>query len=140
MADKVRKVPCRMCPYRRDVPSGLWSEQEYEKLREYDGDIVAQVAHRAVRLFMCHQGDSCLCAGWAGHRGEPRDLLAIRVHASELDESVFTYECPVPLFGSGAEAADHGERDIECPSETAKDAIGKIVRVRAARGDPVSYG
>nr|WP_280343300.1 DUF6283 family protein [Nocardia neocaledoniensis] len=27
--------PCVSCPYRRDVPSGVWDFGEYEKLRGY---------------------------------------------------------------------------------------------------------
>jgi hypothetical protein len=28
--------PCESCPYRKDVPSGVWSEGEYRKLPQYD--------------------------------------------------------------------------------------------------------
>ncbi|WP_336794377.1 DUF6283 family protein [Gordonia malaquae] len=45
--------PCESCPYRRDVPSGVWAESEYEKLRAYD----APTGEQPVRLFLCHQYD-----------------------------------------------------------------------------------
>jgi hypothetical protein len=133
----VKPSPCASCPYRKGVPSGLWAESEYELLRQYDGSHVEQYLARATGLFMCHQGDEHLCAGWAGCH-DMRDTLAARMHADELDDSVWEYKSPVPLFASGAEAADHGECDIECPSEEAEKAIEKIIRVRAARGRPVS--
>ena len=136
----VKPVPCASCPYRCGVPSGIWTRQEYEWLREYDGEITDQARNGVSGVFMCHQADVSLCSGWAGHRDEPRDLLALRLHAAELDESVFRYVSPVPLFRSGAEAADHGERDIEHPSEEACSMIYKIVRVRQVRGKPVGWG
>jgi hypothetical protein len=43
--------PCGSCPYRRDVPSGVWDAAEYEKLPRYDGPMADQPA----RLFLCHQ-------------------------------------------------------------------------------------
>ena len=30
------KSPCGSCPYRQDVPSGVWAASEYEKLPAYD--------------------------------------------------------------------------------------------------------
>lgn len=85
---------------------------------------------------MCHQADGNLCAGWAGCHGM-RDLFAARLHSEKLHESVWDYKSPVPLFGSGAEAAEHGETDIDWPSPEAEAAVDKITRVRDARGDPV---
>lgn len=32
-----RKTPCASCPYRKDVPSGVWEASEYEKLRHGRG-------------------------------------------------------------------------------------------------------
>lgn len=136
MAITVRKTPCASCPYRRDVPSGIWDESEYAKLAAYDGEIIDQMRAGATGVFMCHQVDGRLCAGWAGCH-DLTQTLAARLHAAELDPSVFDYASPVPLFGSGAEAAAHGLRDIERPGADARAAIGKITRVRAARGRPV---
>lgn len=46
------------------------------------------------------------------------------------------YTTTVPLFDSGAEAAEHGMRDIEEPSEEASRVIEKIVNRRS----DVNYG
>lgn len=134
----VRPKPCAACPYRRDVPSGVWAESEYERLRQYDGDITDQLRKGAVRVFMCHQADGKLCAGWAGCHGVI-NTAAGRMHAHRLDESVWSYESPVPLFDSGAEAADHGEAEIEKPSPEAVAVTRKIVTLRDARGEPVKF-
>lgn len=53
-------VPCTTCPYRRDVPSGIWAPEEYQKLLAYDRPTMQQPA----ALFMCHQGAGGLCTGW----------------------------------------------------------------------------
>lgn len=42
--------PCASCPYRRDVPSGIWAAEEYAKLPAYDADTPFQPPH----LFLCH--------------------------------------------------------------------------------------
>ncbi|MGW5160473.1 DUF6283 family protein [Nonomuraea wenchangensis] len=77
--------PCGTCPYRKDVLSGSWAREEYDKLRGYDRPTFAQ----PVTLWLCHQHDRDsprrrVCAGWAGcHDGTT--LLAVRVAlATEL--------------------------------------------------------
>jgi hypothetical protein len=132
----VRPKPCATCPYRRDVPSGVWSAQEYEKLRGYDGEVFEQALAGAHGLFMCHQADGKLCAGWCGCH-DMGNTFAARVNAPHLDESVWTYESPVPLFASGNEAADHGEAEIEEPTVAARAAVQKITKVREVRERPV---
>jgi hypothetical protein len=141
MGDTVRKTPCPSCPYRRDVPSGVWSAAEYDKLPAYDGEIQDQVASGAFAPFGCHQADGQLCAGWAGHRDQPGDLLAVRIGISRgsVDPSAVDYRTSVPLFSSGAEAAEHGKREIAEPGERASQVQAKITRVRDARGEPVGY-
>ena len=115
------KAPCKSCPYRKDVPSGLWHSDEYDKLPEYDGSIAEQAMNGATSVFMCHQQDGRLCAGWvATHKSE---LLALRIRASDIDASVWDYESPVPVFSSGKDASDHGKRDIVEPSVAAVSAI-----------------
>ncbi|MBB2749212.1 UNVERIFIED_ORG: hypothetical protein FHR35_009125 [Microbispora rosea subsp. rosea] len=128
--------PCLTCPYRRDVPSGIWDREEYEKLRRYDAPTLAQPQ----KVFLCHQQDRAsaagrVCAGWAGcHDGD--HLLALRVAVlegvMEVDDAqaVVDYGSPVPLFASGAEAADHGLAEIDHPSRQAVEAVAKIERVR----------
>ncbi|MGH3716534.1 MAG: DUF6283 family protein [Micromonosporaceae bacterium] len=128
--------PCPTCPYRTDVPSGLWAREEYEKLRRYDTATIEQPP----AVFTCHQKDReaagrRVCAGWAGcHDGD--NLLALRIAAvsgvmSAADvQAVIDYVSPVDLFASGSEAADHGRAEISDPSPRAAVAIAKIVRVR----------
>jgi hypothetical protein len=118
------------------VPSGVWTEEEYEKLRKYDGDIFDQAVAGAHGLFSCHQADGKLCAGWAGCH-DMHNMFATRLHAGQLDESVWDYTSPVPLFASGNEAADHGETEIENPSVAARSVIRKITKLRGLRGKPV---
>lgn len=126
-AAKPRKRPCASCPYRRAVPSGVWHEDEYAKLPRYDGETFEQ----SPQAFLCHQGEGDVCAGWLGH-GDPTQLLAVRmgVSAGSLDPACFDYTTTVPLFASGAEAAEHGTRDIEAPDDRAEATIEKIVRKR----------
>ncbi|WP_206429589.1 DUF6283 family protein [Mycolicibacterium nivoides] len=128
--------PCASCPYRRDVPSGIWAEQEYVKLPQYDADM----PYQPTGLFQCHQNErndphARLCAGWVGTHG-PDNLLALRLASAfgsmsheELD-ATFDYSSPVPLFASGHEAAEHGVRDIDAPDEDAERAIAKIAKRR----------
>ena len=128
--------PCESCPYRRDAPSGLWDVREYEKLPAYDRDTAFQPAE----LFLCHQnsadgGRVRLCAGWVGCHGY--ELLALRLAGirGELSDaelrSVFEYRSPVPLFDSGAAAAEHGVKNIKNPDGAATAAMDKIQARRA---------
>ena len=66
--------------------------------------------------------------------------LAVRISSIRQDvKTLLDYVSPVPLFSSGAEAADHGEREIEQPGEDARETIRKIGTVRELRGKPVNY-
>lgn len=124
--------PCDSCPYRRDVPSGVWHAEEYAKLPLYD----EPTGDQPFGLFQCHQyepGDeeARVCAGWVGCHGP--DLIALRIAVivrSSLPASVFDYTTTVPLFGSGREAAEHGLRDIEHPSAEAVSLGRKIMGTR----------
>lgn len=132
--------PCGSCPYRRDVPSGVWSAEEYAKLATYDGETWEQSPH----LFLCHQherdsGQERLCAGWVGcHGGD--ELMALRLAARNMTEddvrAAMRYTTSVPLFDSGSEAAAHGMRDIESPGEEAQKMIEKI----CGRRSDIRYG
>ena len=123
--------PCASCPYRRDVPAGIWDASEYQKLIAYDRDTSQQPGG----LFLCHQteGDdpkARLCAGWVGCHGG--DLLALRLALinGRIDGSVFDYTTDVELFRSGAEAAEHGMSGVEAPSSEAVAAISKVAARR----------
>lgn len=122
-----RKSPCASCPYRSGVPSGIWHPDEYEKLLEYD----KPVAEQPPQAFSCHQGEGDLCAGWIAYN-DPRELLAVRlgVIRGDIDPCTFDYSTDVPLFESGAAAAEHGVREVEAPSDRARKVIDKLVKKR----------
>ncbi|MFD5696530.1 DUF6283 family protein [Streptomyces lasiicapitis] len=130
--------PCESCPYRRDVPPGIWSHEEYEKLRRYD----APTPDQPSALFQCHQTDAHdaarrICAGWAGCH-DSAHLLALRMGVLDgrIEASTYRaaieYVSPVPLFSSGSEAAAHGQAHTDQSHEEADRLIAKISR---ARGD-----
>ena len=123
-----RKNPCASCPFRQNVPSGVWDESEYEKLKEYDGETHEQTS---VATFLCHHGDGQVCSGWLGHR-DPLDMLAVRIGISlgKLDPSVAEYTTSVPLFETGAAAAEHGMKEIEAPGPKAAETIKKVIKRR----------
>lgn len=123
----VAKAPCKSCPYRRDVPSGVWAAQEYAKLPGYDGDMLDQLAAGATALFLCHQQDGNLCAGWLHTHGE-NGLLALRMHGGEVKPEIWDYASPVPCFASGSEAAEHGLADINAPGKNAKLIVERLSR------------
>lgn len=125
----VAKAPCKSCPYRQDVPSGVWHDDEYAKLPRFDGEIIDQLQAGAIGLFMCHQKDGRLCAGWLASHG-PHNLLALRVRGHEVTPDVWSYESPVPVFASGAEAAAHGRAEIPAPSPRAARTISRLLQAR----------
>ncbi|WP_438453364.1 DUF6283 family protein [Streptomyces asiaticus] len=127
--------PCNSCPYRRDAPSGIWAQEEYDKLRRYD----APTPDQPQALFQCHQADGDsdarrICAGWAGCHGGHLLALRIAVLEGRIEASTYRaaseYVSPVPLFASGREAAAHGQAGIDHPSDEADRLIAKISRVR----------
>lgn len=123
--------PCGSCPYRVDVPSGIWVLDEYLKLIEYDKETPFQ-PHG---IFLCHRQDGRVCAGWcAAHDME--HSLAIRVGYSDgrLDSKTFDaivgYQTSTEVFGSGAEAAQHGIARINNPDAAAKRVMAKMEALR----------
>lgn len=134
MTITVRKRPCPTCPYRRDVPSGIWAASEYDKLPAYDGDVPEQVMARATGLFHCHGQQENLCAGWVGCHDMDNNL-AVRFNARDVDPAVYDYISSVPLFASGAEAAEHGKRDLPRPGPEARRKTRQLLRMQAARKD-----
>jgi hypothetical protein len=122
----VDAAPCKSCPYRQDVPSGVWAEEEYEKLKNYDGEIIDQLTKGAAGLFMCHQQTGNLCAGWIATHGVD-NLLALRLHGHEVDAKVWSYRTKVPVFKSGQEAAEHGMAEIDEPGVKAQRVIERLV-------------
>jgi hypothetical protein len=136
MSDAVKgpaPYPCASCPYRRDVPSGVWHASEYAKLPPFDRETFAQPP----AAFFCHQQNGHLCAGWVGCHDMDQSL-GLRMAAmsgllaGEEVEKALDYVSPIPLWSSGAEAAAHGIAEVTEPGAEAQRTIGKLVR-RAER-------
>jgi Family of unknown function (DUF6283) len=119
---EVRSQPCSSCPYRKNVPSGVWAHEEYEKLRDYDEPTYAQ----PISTFACHVTPEHLCHGWAvvhTSRGHEFDLLALRFWpCGPIPKAA------VPLFSSGNEAADHGQAHLEDPDDQAVEVTERLLR------------
>lgn len=134
MTTPIKRAPCASCPYRRDVPSGIWEAEEYDKILPYDNETWMQPP----KLFLCHQANGCLCRGWLDTHGET--LLALRLACSrgEVDPKTAGKsldEGPaVPVFESAAEAAKHGRRSIKRPGRKARAMVSKIEQTRKRRG------
>lgn len=83
-----------------------------------------------MRGFSCHATPEFYCNGWAmchTARGAEYDLLALRINLDgDLPEP-----SGVELFGSAAEAAEHGQRDADAPDVAAVVAIEKLTRQHA---------
>ena len=118
---EIRSNPCSACPYRCDVPSGVWAHSEYEKLRDYD----KPTGEQPFAVFACHATPEHLCNGWAvvhSGRGSEFDLLALRMEG-----------CPpipeptIAMWASGNAAADHGQADIETPSDEAMATVARLM-------------
>jgi hypothetical protein len=119
---KAPRIPCGSCPYRKDVPSGIWERCEYDKLPAYDGPTWSQ----STAVFLCHQRNGHLCGGWLACHG-PQELLALRI-ARDIDPDVYDYVTHIPVFASGAEARAHGIKEIAAPSEQASRIIRGLIR------------
>jgi hypothetical protein len=119
-----RKTPCASCPYRENVPSGIWAEEEYDKLEKYD----LPTDEQPFQCFACHQEDGHLCSGWLAY-GDPQNLLSLRIGVAmgRVDPSAMNYSTSVPLFASGREASEHGKRDLIHPGPEALALGDKIV-------------
>lgn len=130
--------PCASCPYRRDVPSGVWHPDEYAKLPDYDEPTPFQ----PTGVFLCHQVNGRACAGWAGCHDMTHNL-AIRLAESTGDitpddaDELRDYTTDVELFATGREAAEHGMRDVEHPTPDAVRTLHKITRRRATTTHPI---
>ena len=128
-------TPCASCPYRTDVPSGVWHYDEYEKLRAYDEDpgdpdkAIAAIGH----VFLCHQpveDAQAVCRGWAEvHYDTPAVRMAMMTGAID-PETLREPPEGVTFFPSGAAAADHGQEHIDAPDDGACAAIDKVERLR----------
>lgn len=127
-------TPCTTCPYRVDVPSGIWAKEEYEKLVAYDRPTFEQPPN----LFMCHQSNNSLCTGWVqshANREHAFDLLALRMidrRKVDVDQvsKVAQSEPMVKLFLTGSGARRHGLKQLAKPGPKAKSAMKRITKKR----------
>lgn len=131
-----RPRPCASCPYRKDVPSGVWDTSEYLKLPQFD----LPTAEQPTAVFLCHQGNDHLCGGWAACHDMAQNLgmrLASAFgHMSDDDiDATLDYQTSVELFESGAEAALHGMRDMDEPDQEAQRVINKVLTRRRAQNE-----
>jgi hypothetical protein len=127
----VQKNPCPSCPYRRDCPSGVWSHDEYEKLRRYDD------RNAFLPVFLCHQsnaGPKTACKGWLTVHA---DSIAVRLafFAGQVTVEQVNEEPTVKLFTSGRQAANAGQRAIRRPGQRAKRMCDSLVRKGVGRPD-----
>jgi hypothetical protein len=102
----------------------------------------APISRQPATVLVCHlnpqESDLSVCAGWAGCHNRD-ESLALRIASAretltpEVVAAVRDYRSPVPLFASGAEAADHGQADVACPGGDALEVITTIDRIRTNR-------
>lgn len=106
-----RNTPCVSCPYRCDVPAGLWDVIEYFKLLDYD----EATGDQPTSTFLCHDADrdTVLCRGWWEVHGE--ELLAVQLLQGHGCVEMPENECAVPCFPSGFDAAAHGLSGLDDP-------------------------
>lgn len=135
MSVKPRRVPCGSCPYRKDCPSGVWREEGYLKLAEYDRETFNQ----PLGVFLCHTEDledDVLCRGWCevhGSQDHGHELLSARFAGIDLSD---IEPSGVALHDSGVAACDAGLREIDSPSDGARDLISKLLKIKRIKDDP----
>lgn len=123
------KNPCGSCPYRKDVPSGVWAAEEYDKLPAFDNETPFQPPS----VFFCHQQNGKLCGGWVACH-DMTQSLGLRIAASmgivpaDDIEPILDYTTDVPIFETGQAACDHGKRDIAAPSEKATRTVDRLLK------------
>jgi hypothetical protein len=123
------KKPCATCPYRRDVPSGVWAPEEYAKLPRYD----LPTPEQPTGAFGCHQANGHLCSGWAAVH-DMDECLSLRLAVSlqwmsQQDyEATLDYATDVPLYSSGKEAFIAGMAHVGDPSPEAQQAQQVLIR------------
>ena len=113
------------------MPSGVWHPDEYAKLPRFDRPTMEQPP----AVFLCHQQNSRVCAGWAGCHDMAQSLgLRLAVQSGALSggdvDAVLDFVSPVPLFGSGVEAAAHGLAELEAPGVAAQRVMEKVTQRR----------
>ncbi len=129
---KIRARPCSSCPYRTDVPPGIWAPGEYEKILVFDLPTVSQPQS----VFVCHSDPEKACSGWATcheNRGHENELLALRLLALRPSRAAELPEHDVKVFPSAKVAALHGLSGVEDPPPEAVVAMAKVTRLHARK-------
>lgn len=121
--------PCGSCPYRKNVASGVWAEEEYVKLPPYDLPTMDQPK----AAFFCHQQNDQLCAGWVGCHNMEESLglrlaAALNIINNDAYWEAMDYECTIPLWESGQAACDHGLAGIGDPTDEAIRVVARLQR------------
>lgn len=133
MTATIFRAPCKSCPYRQDVPSGIWEKEEYDKILPYDNPTMFQPP----TMFMCHQQDGSVCRGWLDCHGD--QLLGLRLACARGDiapedvSRAFEEGPAVPVFKTADLASRHGRKAIEKPSKKAKTLINQIEKKRGKK-------
>lgn len=127
-------TPCSTCPYRRDTPPGIWDASEYRKLPGYDA------GGMALATFHCHQeratGVPTVCRGWLAVHGFDSIAIRLAVARGVIETEQVEAPCPVPLYGSGAEACAAGLAGVRRPCAKARRAIRRLSARLPAGGLP----
>ena len=132
---------CVSCPYLLDVPSGVWSADEYEKLPAYDNGPQGQPS-MLVGVFLCHQtpeikpkvGTDTVCRGWLTVHCEGIAARLAVMQGQITPEQLYA-EVQEPLYASGAEAAAAGIKGIKRPNKKARKIIDRLAKA-GRKGKP----
>lgn len=125
----VPKKACSTCPYRRDTPLGVWSPEEYEKLRVFDKEPWEDLG--SIKTFHCHQENvtrvQTVCRGWLDVH---QDGVCVRI--AVMNGSLASCDVPTehdPLYyESGNAAADAGLAGVLNPPDEAQKAMDLLLR------------
>lgn len=129
MITEMPTAPCRFCPYRKDVPAGIWHPGDYKRLPAYD----RRTAEQPEAAFACHKRPEQMCGGWAHHANYDTLALTILVivrrrFTAEQGHQISAYSSPVPVFDSHTAAAEHGLAGCEDdPSAETLNARRKLL-------------
>lgn len=127
-------TPCTTCPYRRDVPSGIWDRSEYEKLPAYDH---RDFGESPMAVFHCHQepmiGKPTVCHGWLSVHP---DCIAVRMaRFSGLITKEHMAQIPIKPdpkpYDSGQQAYRAGIKGIRRPGKKAEAAVRGLLKRKA---------
>jgi hypothetical protein len=130
--------PCNSCPYRKDVPSGVWSPEEYQKLPTYDEN----VPEPAFAAFLCHQtnlaGKQTACRGWLSVH---KNSIAVRlaVLTGQVTVKQVLAKVRAKLYRTGAAACRAGMKHVKHPTIQARLLIMKL-RKKIRAGDRKEKG